>query len=317
MRISRTNDVKTRYINTTAVVVSEIFKVVLFINPSSPTSSHTFQMIASLFLLNYERSESILKTIHYVNEAAVINYMNTLMLAVPAGLYTFQNNLLFVALSNLDAATYQITYQLKILTTALFSVLMLSKALDRAKWFSLVLLTVGVAFVQMPSSDSSARPVGDPYIGLIAVLIACFSSGFAGVYFEKILTNSSGSLWLRNIQLGFFGTVLGLIGVYLNDWEKVHEGGFLQGYDSLTWTVVVLQGVGGLIIAAVIKYADNILKSFAASLSIIISAVVSGFFFHDFVLTLNFAIGASLVIAATFIYGMPSAPPPASKTSGV
>ena len=46
----------------------------------------------------------------------------------------------------------QITYQLKILTTALFSVLMLGKFIDRSKWFSLVLLTVGVALVQVRGS---------------------------------------------------------------------------------------------------------------------------------------------------------------------
>ena len=43
----------------------------------------------------------------------------------------------------------QVTYQLKILTTALFSVLMLKKSLSRVQWGSLVILMVAVALVQV------------------------------------------------------------------------------------------------------------------------------------------------------------------------
>ena len=68
-------------------------------------------------------------------------------LAVPSGLYAIQNNLLFVALSFLNAATYQVSYQLKILTTALCSVFMLGKKIERHQWFSLCMLATGVAFV--------------------------------------------------------------------------------------------------------------------------------------------------------------------------
>lgn len=50
-----------------------------------------------------------------------------LKMAVPAGLYVAQNNLNYVAISNLDGPTFQLLYQLKILTTALFSVFMLNK----------------------------------------------------------------------------------------------------------------------------------------------------------------------------------------------
>ena len=51
--------------------------------------------------------------------------MEILKLCVPSFLYTVQNNLLYLALTNLDPATYQVCYQLKILTTAVFSAIML------------------------------------------------------------------------------------------------------------------------------------------------------------------------------------------------
>ncbi len=38
--------------------------------------------------------------------------------------------------------------------------------------------------------------------GLSAVIVMCLSSGFAGVYFEKVLKSSQQSLWVRNVQLG-------------------------------------------------------------------------------------------------------------------
>lgn len=47
----------------------------------------------------------------------------------------------------------------------------------------------------------------------------------------------------------------------------------------------LLQALGGLVIAAVIKYADNILKGFATSLSIILSTLISYFWLQDFVPT--------------------------------
>ena len=42
-------------------------------------------------------------------EIFTVNYMDTLKMSVPAILYVFQNNLLYVAASNLDAAAFQVS----------------------------------------------------------------------------------------------------------------------------------------------------------------------------------------------------------------
>lgn len=48
------------------------------------------------------------------------------------------------------------------------------------------------------------------FVGLSAVITACFLSGFAGIYFEKILKSSDASLWLRNAQLAFLSIPIGI-----------------------------------------------------------------------------------------------------------
>ena len=55
--------------------------------------------------------------------------------------------------------------------------------------------------------------------------------------------------------------------------------GFFFGYTELVWTVVMLQSLGGLLVAAVIKYADNILKGFSTAGSILLSCIASVYIF--------------------------------------
>ncbi|XP_051555279.1 solute carrier family 35 member A3b isoform X2 [Myxocyprinus asiaticus] len=295
MRYSRTlYSEGPRYLPSSAVVSAEVLKIV-----------------ACMLLVFKDHSFSIRGLNRVLKEEIVNKPRLTLQLAIPSGIYTLQNNLLYVALSNLDAATYQVTYQLKILTTALFSVSMLGKRLGIYQWLSLVILMTGIALVQWPTDTASGTQLKDvtassQLVGLLAVLVACFSSGFAGVYFEKILKETKQSVWVRNIQLGVFGLMFGLVGVFVYDGERVQENGLFQGYSNVTWAVVALQALGGLVIAAVIKYADNILKGFATSVSIILSTIISYFWLQDFDPTSVFFLGALLVIGATFLYGYES-----------
>ncbi|KAJ3065534.1 hypothetical protein HDU98_011114 [Podochytrium sp. JEL0797] len=225
---------------------------------------------------------------------------------VPAALYVIQNNLQYLAVSNLDPATFQVTYQMKILTTAVFSVIMLKKSLSKTKWIALVLLTCGIALVQFPTDTGAAKPKssGNPFLGLTAVAIACVLSGLAGVWFEKVLKGSSASVWHRNIQLSVFSIIPGLIGVIFVDGATISEKGFFHGYTFWSAAAIANQAFGGLIVALVVKYADNILKGFATSISIILSAIASVFLF-DFTITSLFVVGSTIVLYATHLYGLP------------
>lgn len=224
---------------------------------------------------------------------------------MPSFLYVIQNNLLYTSASNLDAATYQVTYQLKILTTALFTVLILKRTLMGTQWAGLLVLLVGVVLVQLadttPTSAAKLPVEQDRFLGFSAALGACVLSGFAGIFFEKILKGSEISVWVRNVQLSFLSLPLGLFTTFVADFAAVSEKGFFFGYDGFVVYVIILQAVGGLIVAMVVKYADNILKGFATSLAIVISCIASIYLF-DFVLSGQFMMGVILVIGSIYLY---------------
>ena len=170
-------------------------------------------------------------------------------------------------------------------------------------------MTIGVSIVQISgSSDATASDAdkNNRFVGLIAVLCAACTSGFSGVYFERILKGSKTSLWLRNVQMGLPSVGIAFITIFAKDMAAVQAQGFLGGYTPVVWSVVIVQAVGGLIVAVVVKYADNVLKVFATSFSIVISCVLSAIFF-DFHASWGFIVGASFVVVATGLYSQPEA----------
>ncbi|KAJ2779495.1 UDP-galactose transporter Gms1 [Coemansia javaensis] len=253
---------------------------------------------------------------------------------IPAALYTIQNNLQYVSVSLLDAATFQVTYQLKILTTALCAVALLGTRLDKTRWAALLVLTLGVILVQRPapgstgsssssSSSSSSRSDTDAQgaarlLGLLAVFCACVLSGLAGVYFEKVLKGSRKSVWTRNVQLSLFSVVPALFGTFAVDGAGIARHGFFYGYTPWTVATIACQAGGGMIVAVVVKYADNILKGFATSISIVLSCLASVWLF-DFRITPAFLLGTVLVLYASYAYGKQEAaqhgPAPALPTA--
>ena len=58
-----------------------------------------------------------------------------------------------------------------------------------------------------------------------------------------------------------------------------------------------------MLVAIVVKYADNVLKGFATSLSILLSSVVSAMYFNDIDVNFAFIVGAFIVLLSVYYYG--------------
>lgn len=317
MRYSRTKTERRRYLASEAVVMSELCKAVVSLCFSALAGDGACRKDSGVAgrMANAARAA-------YAERGSYV-------LVVPAALYAIQNNLQYVAASNLEPAIFQLLYQMKLLSTAFFSVLLLGRRLRPQQWTAIALLAAGLAEVGWPTKDAGGamgRRRGAFLRGFAAVFAACCSSGFSSVYFERVVkrakrtagTRRTISVWARNAQLATFSSVIAALGAALKDGDQIRERGFLAGFTPLVWTVVALQAGGGLCesfsfvvrarsslfalgTAAVIAYADNLLKGFATGISMIISTIASCYCF-DFTITKPFIVGASFVFAAIFLY---------------
>jgi UDP-sugar transporter A1/2/3 len=132
-------------------------------------------------------------------------------------IYGLMNILSYVSLRNIGAGVFTIFAQCKILTTASFSAIILRRQYSWAQWRALIALMLGVLLFSEPiwSDPENLKPQKDGanvVLGTLAVIIEVTLSGFASIYFEKVIKTESEQLgiWERNFQLA-----LGSFPIYL------------------------------------------------------------------------------------------------------
>ena len=191
---------------------------------------------------------------------------------------------------------YTVTSQMKIFTTAVFSVIFLGRDISSAKWRALSLLVVACILVASPSfneclcdnddaleggdnksSSSKKHSTMETLLGVGCILVMTTISGFSAAYFEGMLkteTEGKVTIWERNFQLALYSSLL-LTWVVVYDLQNApgNETVFFRGWTLNTIIIAVIQALGGMLVAATLKYADAILKVLATAGSIVISSL--------------------------------------------
>lgn len=286
--------------------------------------SEILKVIAATYLtlVDTEQSSAQGKGIHKL-KWLILNSGKMFLLAV---IYGAMNILSFVALQYIGAGEFTICAQLKILTTAGFSVLILKTSLSTGKWRALVLLVLGCILVASPSfskTSDSLTPVDNnssafkQLFGFGAVLLEVVLSGFASIYFEKVVKNTTEvvSIWERNFQLGFYSIAMYACIIF---YESFHSESFYyiststpgpwSNWSSMTLLVSILGATGGLLVAATLKYADSILKTLATAGAIVISTLLGHYLLQgpmDLVVVIGGLVAIIAITNYMFDYAAP------------
>mmetsp|Transcript_29831 Transcript_29831/g.54053 ORF Transcript_29831/g.54053 Transcript_29831/m.54053 type:complete len:283 (+) Transcript_29831:2-850(+) len=245
-----------------------------------------------------------------------LDWWNAVLLAVPAAVYNLQQTLEYVALSNLDAAVFSVLVQSKLVCTAIFAVLLMGMKLRKAQVISLVLLTTGVMLANMKCAappregEVEGREASmDTMTGVLATLGISLASGFAAVYTEKVIKSQKTTHFDRSkyslayMQVQLAGMSLMVMGAFAvaTEFEVINERGLWHNVNASAWVAIVNSALGGLTVAAVLKFADSVLKGYATAVSVMLTGCLSMVFFGT---TMNstYVLGMVNVICAVTLY---------------
>lgn len=240
-------------------------------------------------------------------------------MAFLAGMYGCMNILSYISLRNIGAGMFTIFAQCKILTTATFSSIILRRKYSWARWRALIALMLGVLMFSEPiwsKDESLSQGEGSNImLGTMAVIIEVTLSGFASIYFEKVIKTDAEQLgiWERNFQLA-----LGSFPIYLLFilWDGGGEVGYGGGWSPVAWILATLGAAGGLLVALSIKYGDSILKTLATTGAICLSSILDHFWLNG-PLTPTMMLAGGQVILAICNYTFDTTPvetiPPPEK----
>jgi len=172
---------------------------------------------------------------------------------------------------------------------------------------------VGVVLAQMKDGKensilSAAGGGKGAALGVVATLGIAMLSGFAAVYTEmvlkrgKMVAHKDGDM-LTYMQIHMALASMLTIGVFAvgNDLPQIVERGLWHGFDLAAVIAVVSSALGGLIVAAVLKYADSVLKGYATAASVILTGLLSCALFGT-KLDLHFVLAMVTVTCSVFLY---------------
>ena len=134
---------------------------------------------------------------------------------------------------------------------------------------------------------------------MCAAIFCNLLSSFSAVYLERILKGDKTPLLVRNVQLAVYSIPIQLATVYASADGLSRVGA--RDLCTSSWLVVLNMAFAGLLVAAIMRFADNNLKNLAQALAAICSTLISIPLF-GFEPTPAFVVGATIVLGSVFLY---------------
>mmetsp|Transcript_43647 Transcript_43647/g.110107 ORF Transcript_43647/g.110107 Transcript_43647/m.110107 type:complete len:345 (+) Transcript_43647:73-1107(+) len=220
--------------------------------------------------------------------------------AVPAAIYGVYNGLFYLNLTFFDPISYRVLINMRILWSGVLFQLFFQKRLGMQRWFALLLLLLGCAVNQY---NPETGVVVKAFIYLLSMVLQSFLSSLGGVYNEFLLKKDVDiGMNTKNIYMYSFSMVLylgWLVAVRPDTLSSVD--GFFSGFTPVVYALPLVGALCGFTTAFFLRHLNIILKEYAHSGELALTAVLSVYLF-DTPLTWQVLLSILLTSISVYLY---------------
>ncbi|ESZ91827.1 hypothetical protein SBOR_7779 [Sclerotinia borealis F-4128] len=231
------------------------------------------------------------------------SFKDILRYGIPAAFYLTNNLIYFTVLPSTSPSLLQVCMLAKIPATAILHHFWVRKQGNSRSWISLGCLCFGLLLFNIPSGGNTKGWLVAPVAGSV---IAVFSA-IASIASESL--TKVGSFWESQLWLYLWGVFFAIVSYPIATWMTTDRG--TNSNLSMTSTVTIaiyfscLTSGVGLIVAAMLRKKDNLMKLVGTSISLLTIAASQYFIFpalRSSGFTIWKIIGGLVVIVSTGCY---------------
>jgi len=228
--------------------------------------------------------------------------------AVPAVCFAVMNNLAIFAGRHCPPHVIIVGNSLKMVSTAVMLRCILGRTISSRRLIAIVLITTGVTLAQL--EQQGAQPVLPPdaqhTVGLLCIVVICILSGLASACMEVLFRSdqnnaeesSSSSIHIKNVQLYSFSCIATALCHATSSAQLTPS---VEGFNWIHVLMVIRMTLDGNFLQSTItRYHGALTRQIANALSIIAISCLS--ILSGAPLSLTFALGAVIVIYASWLY---------------
>jgi len=255
---------------------------------------------------------------HSLKQSSRADWQNYAWYALPSLIYAAANHFIIFSTNRLGPSMFVLLSNLKIVTTTLMTSLVLSKNFTNIQWIGVVMLLLSffVAKVDLIMSDNGVGRAVDSaesqrfVEGVIGIVFLSLTSAAAAISNEYLIkkVDVDVSLMRKNIWMYQWGALLNFVylvaGSYKQQFlvESDHVPSLFNGFGVAVVVLMVNNALLGLSVSMIMKYFDNVVKCFAGSLVVYLTATVSYFYWGEKTVNGPFVLSVMFFSLASYLY---------------